>query len=367
MALVIIIIEATNSGFSFAQSRTALVENTAVMADPRGAPELTVCSQNLENYGSYQDSLRRTPGLSQEAYDKKEQALVKRFASAKCDVVAVQELLGRSEADALLALKGLSERLRFHTGRVFEAVVGDSNDRFLRQGFLVSTDRAQVTNKVTFNKVLLPPLSERQRPRQFSRGPVELQISVKGRGGSANKNVNIINIHFKSKSQRGGSDPSQLEWETYRMEMAEALRRIVKERHAPSIQSGESILLIVGDRNSHFDSASARILEGVLTLTHFQGTSPCRLSKRGMPLCQANTQRSQLLFSVLTQNPYTQNLPGTIRYRGAYSWIDDIIMPQVDLPFAWKNYDSPGSYASGVIYSPEAASDHALIYTTLNW
>ena len=133
------------------------------------------------------------------------------------------------------------------------------------------------------------------------------------------------------------------------------------------MSGGRNILLVLGDRNSNFDSASAKILDGILSLKQFQGSAPCRLSKRGAPLCKAGAAQPQKLFSVLTSDPRTKERQGTYHYKGIYSWIDDILMPASALPFAWEGPTSTGKYDSGVLYEPSAASDHALIWVRLNW
>ena len=230
----------------------------------------------------------------------------------------------------------------------------------------MAKDRAEIVNVVSYDKVELPKLSERQKPRLFSRGPFELQIVAKSRETGAPKTISLVAMHLKS--QRGGrDDPAALEWETFRMEMAEALRRIVEERFASTFASGESLLFVLGDRNSNFDSASARILEGVITLKSFQGDNPCRLSKNGVPLCKADTWAPQRLFSVLTSNPKTRNLPGTFKYKDENSWLDDILVPAETLPFTWVTPTNSTDLDSGVLYTPKEASDHALVYVRLNW
>jgi len=344
------------------QSRTNVLSETT---DPRGEPELIVCSQNLENYGSFADYSTRMRGNERE-FAEKEKALIKRFIDTGCDVIAVQEIIASSAESAKEALERLAHGLRLTTNRFFEARVGESNDRMLHIGFLVARDRARILNTVSYARVELPQIADRQRPRGFSRGPFEIQLLVQGRDGSPDKTVNLVNMHFKSMSGRN-PDPANLEWETYRMEMSEALRRIVRERHRASFESGETILIVLGDRNSHPDSASAHILKGTLTLAHFEAEGPCRLSKRGKPLCQKGTIQAKQLFSVLTGDPVTKLQPGTILYAGNYYWIDDILMPAYSLPYAWERFDSEGRYAGGVLYTPKEASDHGLVHVTLNW
>ena len=346
-----------------AQSRAAL---PAPGEDPRGEPELTVCSQNLKNYGSFVDSKSREAGLKLEDFKEKEQALVSRFERAKCDVVGVQELLGRDNEKAQKAIDQLALALQKRTNRVYETRIGDTNDGISRVGFLVAKDRAEIASVMTYKKVLLPKLSEDQKPRLFSRSPLEIQLAVRPKGESQARTVSLVNFHFKSKSGASG-DAAALEWETYRMEMAEGLRRILEKRFRNSFGSGAIPLLVLGDRNGNFDVASAKILDGTLPLSRFQGQAVCRLSKRGVPLCQGGVEGVQKLFSVLLGDPQTKLLHGTFVYEKIFSWLDDILVPAETLPLAWKRFDVAGDYDSGVISTPSFASDHALVWVRLNW
>lgn len=340
--------------------------NLAIL-DPRGAPELVVCSQNLKVFGTYGAVKSRFSTITKEDYTLHVRALVKRFVRMGCDVVAAQEVLGVNEFEAQEPLQQLADELRKETGRIFDVAVGSSKDKFFHNGFLVARDRATILSSTSYSNVALPKISEKSRSRFFLRSPFEIQLEVKGRGDSPGKNVVLVNIHFKSKAG-SSKDPTGLEWETYRMEMAEGLRRVIEKRHAKSFESGEPLLLVVGDRNSNFDRASAMILEGKVTLDNFRKEGTCRLDARGIPACKGILVRSgQKLFSVLLGDRDTRNSPGTFTYKKQFSWLDDILIPQSGLHFAQELNDSEGNYGSGVVYEPKEASDHAMVYVKLNW
>lgn len=361
--VLLLLVVISESSTVFAQSRGA---DFGIVSDPRGAVDFTVCSQNLHNYGALSDVQVRLPKATPEQLEQKEIALVRRFSAAGCDLIAVQEVLGASTESAKAALDRLAQLLRRRTNRIFLSYVGESNDRFSRLGFLVAIDRAQVLSTLSYARVELPKIIEGERPRMFSRGPFELQLRIKPLPGSYGKLLTAVTFHFKS--QRGAaSDPAALDWETYRMQMAEALRRIVEDRHKQALDSGEALLVLAGDRNSNFDTASARILEGTLRLNSFRGEGDCRLSKRGVPLCRPNVDKPQIYFSALTTDPDVLATTGTYRYKRTYSWLDDILVPVYTLRAARRSYDSVGSYGSGVIHSDPEASDHGLVYVKLNW
>ncbi len=346
-----------------AQTRTNILDPNT---DSRGEPELTICSQNLANYGSFSDVRARVPTITEDLYEEKEIALLDRFERTRCDVIALQEIISPSELAAKAVMQKLVNLMKRRTNRAFDFAYGNSNDPTLRNGFLVAKDRATIETKASYEQVELPKLTEEQKTRLFSRGPFEVQLTVKGRGGSASKTVSIITFHFKSKGGKG-RDPAELEFETYRMEMAEALRRLAYARYRDAFTSGKTLLVLLGDRNSHFDTASAKILEGSLNLKDFQKDGACRLSKRGVPLCKAGNATPPKLFSVLTGDPQTKLLTGTFKYKDEYSWLDEILMPVPSLDYARMNVLEEGDYDSGVVSQPEAASDHSMVYVRLNW
>lgn len=346
---------------SFAQPRMNL----------EGMPEedpidLTVCTQNLDNYGSMRSMARRLRGYSADDIELKVQGLIERFIDAKCDVIAVQELLAPTEMAGTEILTEFAGRIKEKTNRVFIPVVGPSNDKAARLAFLVATDRAEILNKISYSRAELPKISPEQKPRNFSRGPLEIEIRVKPRDRGPSKIIVLVNFHFKSKIFNS-DDPVDLEWETARMEMAEAVRRIVVARHKKDYEKAKKLVVLLGDRNSHFDSASAKLLEGSLTLADFQEEAPCRLSKRGLPLCKVHTAKPVEFSSALLNDPETRQLPGTYRYKDTVSWLDDILLPPQSLPFIKARHDDARNFDSGVLYKPEEASDHALAYIRFNW
>lgn len=360
---VLLSILALSASPAAAQSRTNVLD---APGDPRGLSELTICSQNLEMYGLLEFMKEDKPSYTVTDLEEKDFALADRFASQSCDVIAVQEIVGKTEVDGKRALEHLARALRRRMNRYYDTAVGETADSKMRVGFLVAKDKADIISTLSYARVELPQLTPKDKPKLFSRGPLEIQISVRGQGDAPSKIVNLVNLHFKSK-HGGQNDPAALEWETTRMQMAEALRRIIEDRFSQSFANNKTPLVVLGDRNANFDVASAKILEGSLILKNFQGDGPCRLSKRGVPLCKPGTASPQRLFSVLLGDPETKARHGTFEYKGVYSWLDDILMPAESLPYAWERFDSTANYSSGVVSQPEEASDHAMVWTRLNW
>lgn len=334
--------------------------------DPRSSVELTVCSQNLENFGSLKDSLVRNLELTPAAYEEKFSALIKRFVAASCDVIAVQEVLGKKEEEAQEALNSLSARLSRAAGRPFEAKVSREGDGSIRNGFIVANDRASVVNFITYAKVEMPKLLETQKAKIFERAPIEIQLEVKGQKEAESKVVTLLNIHLKSRSG-AADDPTGLQFETVRMEMAESIRRLIDIRHAEAFKSSKNIFILLGDRNTGADMAAAKILEGSLALADFKTDGPCRLSKRGLPICKTEARRAQKFFSPLTLDPETKGVAGTYIYQDEASWIDDILLPANALRHALKSVFVEDDYDSGTVSKPKVASDHSLVFVRLNW
>lgn len=307
-------------------------------------------------------------GETMEEADRSEKitALTKRFQAVDCDVIAVQELLGSYEDKSKAVLNEIGKALKYRTNLEYDSYVGPSNDKAARLGFLVKKSRIEYDGLTSFVNVELPKISEELDARKFARGPLELRLRVTGKGDAVARKFIIVNFHFKSRAFNS-ADGSDLSWETYRMEMAEALRRIVTRRHPETLKGDGSVLVLLGDRNSHFDSASAKLLTGELVLPRFQGEAACRLNKRGIPLCQPGAAIPPAFVSVLTTDPQTFRTPGTYRYEDTFSWIDDILVPVANLPFLYAEAGVEGDYDSGTLNLYEEASDHALVYARFNW
>lgn len=341
-----------------AQSRTILPR----VNDPRSDEDLVICSQNLQMFGTLSAVKREMKGITQARYEKKVKGLVERFTSEECDIIALQELLGKPGKGLEEGLKILIDRLA-RQGRSYDYIYGEGEDKFIRVGYLYAKDKVTPVRINSYRRVELPRLLPNDRPQFYLRAPLEVEFAVRG---DKPKKVIVVNIHFKS--QAGGKgDPSQLDWETLRMEMAEGLRRILAQRYKDDLLTGQRPVVIVGDRNSHFDSASAMILEGRLRLSDFSEKGSCRISSKGVPLCRGGTGRGQVFSSVLTLDPQTGKLEGSHFFKGQGSWLDDILLSTTSLKFARKSTQREGDYDSGLVSEPKGASDHSMAYVKLNW
>jgi predicted extracellular nuclease len=318
--------------------------------------QLTVCSQNLENLGSIELMRGRNLLVTHKSRDKKIAGIVERMAKLDCDVIAMQELLG-SQIDGTATAEELAERLTKRTKRKYAVSVGVSNDPSSGVGYLYATDTLRLVDAHAYRDVSLPKLTFYQRLRRFIRAPYEIGFEILSEYHDI-KFIRLINFHFKSKSARSSQDMLGLHFEDWRMESAEALREIARD-----VVKSSEVVVLLGDRNSGHDSASARILEGQLALSDFQKPTSdpvrCKIGSDGVPLCLLGTGQASRFKSVLTDGMSK----GSYVYKGRVSWLDDILIPVEQLKYVGKDGYSR-SYLSGVLSEP-VASDHAMVYVKL--
>ena len=319
----------------------------------------TICSQNLERYGFQSLFMRANPGNSPETFLIKQKALVSRIKDGRCDIVAVQEVLGSNSREAEQGILTLASALGEATGRVFRGFAGRTNDKSITVGFLVADDAFFVEKVVSYDDDELPKLSERQKPRFFVRLPLEVVL----RSRKTNRPVHAVTFHLKSRSG-GMKDPAGFMWETVRMESAEKLRALVMQHNRESFLPGGPLLFVLGDRNSDGREASGEILSGSLHLSSFQSPDPvCQLSKGALPVCRPQSGRFKKdLFSVFTGDPDMIDVPGTHWYRKKASWLDDILVSGPTLEYVQEEPSREGDYDSGIITGSGEASDHALVF-----
>src|SRR2546426_641475 len=149
---------------------------------PAGAADVTVCTENLFNYGIPEDVQRlrypeRTLQQVRGRILRQEKALLSRMAA--CDIVAVQEVVGDEQQRALSALDRLGRLLSQSTGRRYSALVADSSD-VIRNGFLFRSDgdlsEAQFDGAHTSDPL---PRIPRFGEVHWKRGPAELVVELR--------------------------------------------------------------------------------------------------------------------------------------------------------------------------------------------
>ncbi|MCB0358471.1 MAG: hypothetical protein KDD44_02515 [Bdellovibrionales bacterium] len=326
-------------------------------------PEIRLCSQNINNYRYQRPDDRRRRN-----FDKQEEALVKRFMRARCDVIAVQEVGGASQGEARQRLSQLAKALHQMSGRSFDALVGDSMDEHIRNGFLVATDSVRVESSTSFAGQNLPKLRWNAPSRRFSRGPLLIRIRVPGNGPAGERQLSLFSIHLKSKAN-GWKDPTHSKFESFRMEMAEGIRELAAEefRAGPSSR----IVVVLGDINSDHHSATAAILAGQRTLEDFRAAGGCRLSSLLTPECPEEVASSATrpvlvpLLGEIARREDGLRRSASYRFRGRLEVIDEVFVHHAA---DWTaRDDASGSPVAGVVGSFGKGSDHKLVWTELNW
>ena len=318
--------------------------------------ELRLCSQNLFRFND------RSKRVSDEKREQQKNFLIARFLNVQCDVIAAQEVAGRNREEASATLGELAKSLSQRSGRKFVHYVGDADDRFIRNGFIVARDAGRVLAVKNYGSEYLPRLQQLGPSGHFIRAPIGLQLEVLRREGGAARQFFILNIHAKSKT-RDSKDPSGTKFELVRMEMAEGARQIL-QRERQQLPK-DAVVAIVGDRNSDVGSASARILEGDLRLEDFRAGGGCRLEQNLEADCRDQEARKPPLLGLFAyRREQDRSHTGSIVFRGREELIDEIAIAPEQLPLVTG---PTGRLAIGFEGQFYKGSDHKLLHATFDF
>lgn len=328
-----------------------------VMLPPASVAEnlVTVCSQNLARYGE--------KGRRQSDADREKQLnyLTGRMRRANCDVIAVQEVVGESKAEAAGLLQAFAQSLSQRTQRSFVSIVGDGRDKFIRNGFLVDHKLFKIIEVVSYGDKALPRYRALAPPNFFERAPLGIRIQLT-KETAASTQLFLINNHFKSKAF-SHKDPTGLSFELIRMQEAEAVRRIIEQELSPDQQ--RAVLIVLGDRNSGIDSASTAIIEGEYLLKDFMSES-CKVEKEGTPNCKHDPSAQPLLvglFGYRQQQFPGQFRGGSYRYRGREEYLDEIFLRSAEIN---RVLDAKRRVRIGTEGDYFRGSDHKLVWADLS-
>ena len=319
------------------------VESSAVAKVSQAAKKIVVCSQNLARLGSNKNEMQEQLNY-----------LVDRMLTANCSIVALQEIAQDSPG----ALGQLAQELSKRTGRKYEYLIGKSMDKYITNGYLVASDLGKVKSFKSYWNKSLPRLYPYGPSRGFLRGPAELNIELYEPFRFSNKkNLNIINIHFKSKRD-GWKDPAKMNFEVERVESAEAVRQIALNQSAK-----DTMLIVIGDRNNGKDTASDEVLEGRVELADLSEGGACQLTKNEVALCR-NTRNPALLgLFGLRLERYPDKFPkGSHKYRGKEHLLDEAFIRPQDLGLVTRN---DKSLSIGYVGEYFKGSDHKLLFLEL--
>lgn len=307
-----------------------------------------VCSQNLKRYSSNETAYRPV---------SRARLFSEAFIKHRCDLIAVQELLGENEADATTTLRHFSSELTKLTRESYDYFFGPRDTTSLKLAFLLRRDPRFAQPRIqSFHDRPLPRLSPRARLRMPLRGPLLLHVDIV-QSGFPSLSLRVLNFHLKSK-RHFPPDPAGMKWEGYRMEMAEQLRMVVEEERKHD-RGKSTVFLVVGDRNSNADSASALVMEGQRHISDFQSLTGCRVLEDFTPSCPRPLHRTPILRSLFSKLRVRSDV-GTYLYKDSWNWLDDILVLRTN------RYTASGqryslNYKAWVKRLPTSLTDHSLL------
>ncbi len=320
---------------------------------------LVVCSQNLNRLGEVKrrKPRHRTSSRSrlpeEESAEEKVSSLVHRMKTVGCDVVAIQEISGSDSRAAERSLEPLRKKLSLEMRREYRAFLGDTEDHSIRNGFLLAEDLATTVRFESYVHEPLRRLNFYGPVGRFLRSPVGLILRIATESGS--RKVLILNIHFKSRAF-GYKDVHGTDFELLRMEMAETSRcLLLREQRA---LGRDTLVVLLGDRNSDRASASAEILSGRRRLEDFRRSSGCRLDESLEPDCDGAAHALQLIPILEKQD----SVAGTYRYQGKDELLDEILISAESFP----SVQNGGGLRAGAEGTYRRGSDHKLVWGEFN-
>ncbi|MDD2943421.1 MAG: hypothetical protein PHC51_10705 [bacterium] len=316
--------------------------------------ELTICSQNLHRYGD--------AGSKGAKRKKQREYLTGRFVEAECDLVALQEVIGKTIRQSQSILDELVKNLNQRSGRRFVALTGPSNDESIRNAWLVDENKTKPIAMLSLKQDLLPKLQKNMPPAYYSRGPLLLRIEVPIVNGS--KKLALINFHLKSKAN-SWKDPFKSQFEHLRLQMAAGLYNSASQITKSEPQT---MVILAGDRNTTQKSPSHIVLSGKRPISDFSSSGYCRITNQAESTCLAqppglkqNSTKDRPLFMGAIQSQFTKEINsgdlGSYRFRGRYELIDEIYLPSDSL--------TPKQVKSGFAGKIGEGSDHLLVWTRL--
>ncbi len=313
--------------------------------------EIRICTQNLGNFGDHEVVIKRTNKSKKELL-KQKAALTKSFYQAKCDLIATQEVISSTPEDAIKVLESLASELSKLTHKKYLVVSGQSNDPFSKQGYILRQDLFRLEYAESYSDYLLKPLTRWEKNRYFSRGPLRIDL----REIKTGQKLTLINFHFKSKAAFHSFDSTKFQFEYDRLQMAQGLHDIANniQKELP-----ENLMFLLGDRNSTYESASARTLAGEIDLSHFK-QQICQLSKDLTADCNTKLPTKPKYISLLEQAGKT--LYPNEKIIKNFTRIDEILIAKKSLETLQKNNYK---ISAKMLARDLIASDHSLFYITI--
>lgn len=337
-----------------------------------------VCSQNLNRYGKSHGKKHKD----------QESDLVERVIKARCDVLGVQELYGESKKQATRTLVRFIRALEKRSGREYDLFVGESQDPEIRNAVIYDVRIGKLLWAKSYGRELLPKLQPLGPNRRHLRAPVGLALQVRltktnqDSAGYYDKNrqievaelssnqqtgqitLLIINYHFKSKV-RSDLDPTQTQYESERLASAAHVHYLMAQEIAATSQDKPLIALMLGDRNSGPQSASAGVLRGRPEFNNFLYRGGCEIDESLRPSCPAGVATSSKTRFIDLLDWHNQLNPHrelySYRFRSEEEIIDEILVWERSSRYlvgpSGPRVQTTGNYRQG--------SDHRLVWAEI--
>ncbi len=381
--------------------------------DPRGTPELIVCSVNLNNYSTAKQVKKATRGKEgkKSRLRKKERSVVDAIKTSGCEVIALQGVVGAGIEGALEGLERLQEQLSEGSQEKWKYYLGDSNHKKGFNAFLVQGEQIEVVTVRHLENLALAQFEQFTEDEVF-RGPIELELKVKSEEHRQARTVYLLNFHFRKNLKTKSLEPEQ-----GRMQMAESLRRHVRSRQTTFTGANPPIYVVLGDREGGKAAPATQILEGRIGLKDFHSKGACRLldeeamlaedegeeeseeeeepkkRRRRQPVkelfarCEDGVSGPKLLIGLIGENfippvPRKQReVDGEMltfysrkaererreKVRAQRERRSEIYVVPFDLRYVYRSYYHRPMFASGVEEIERGSENSPLVWARINW
>lgn len=350
--------------------------------DPRGEPELRVCTANLNNYGTRDDYRKIFKSKALPTRVRIEASAMRVIARERCDIVALQGVLGITDSFALEGMEKFAKKLSRLTNGEWEVYLGKSSREIVRNGFLYRKDKMEVRRSASFHEVQLTHFGPFPM-KEFLRAPVLLAVRVPGKQGAPARDVLLVTYHFRKAFVASEKEP-----DTIRMQMADAVRQIIHTEERKYPRDEQPIVVLLGDRMSPQMAPSTQLLEGRLRLLDFTSNGDCKLTPEEKVECEPRPVHFKEFFGVSTEGylspprvktkkeedgaekkvlAYPSKKKEAKKRKPLREKTSEIYLKGADLPLALEKILRPGRYRAGVARLATGLKESPLVWVELNW
>jgi hypothetical protein len=264
--------------------------------DPRGEKEIRICSANFNGYGTNEENDRLLKKVGKPKIAKAEKSILEAIVNAKCDVVSVQGIVGRSPSFAQEAMDVLTKKLGKRGDKCpWIGMVARSKEQSGYQGFLIKdlTNGPILGHRVlTFTDQIIRLPGEVQKTTYTSKNQLvprdfmKLSLQVK----SSDVEVpSLLSTDTKStvKTSREivlingilakGVAPFQSEDRLLKLQISEVAVKIFEQEQGRISPVEQPIVLLTIDRVEGVLGGVQQILTGRINLDDFEQGGMCKI------------------------------------------------------------------------------------------